>query len=49
MGAGANPETLQQMLMPEQVASDDGTALIRLKSLENPVVIANYYTFVDVS
>lgn len=38
---GANPDgaTIQQMLMPEQVANDDRTVLIRLMSLENPVVI----------
>lgn len=33
-----NGATIQQM--PEQVASDDGTVLIRLMYLENPVVIA---------
>lgn len=42
MGEGANPDgaTIQQMLMPEQVASDDGTVLISLKSPETSVVIA---------
>ncbi len=42
MREGANPDgaTTHQMLMPEQVASDDGTLLIRLKSLEILAVIA---------
>ena len=42
VGWGAYPEgaTIQQMLMPEQVASDDGFVLIRLMSPENRVVIA---------
>lgn len=37
MEEGADPdgETIQQMLVPEQVANDYGTVLIRFKSLEN--------------
>lgn len=31
---------MQQMLTPKQVASDDGAVLIRLKSLQNHVIIA---------